>query len=101
MNGNIYMQDIKGSISTGPGDIPNIVSWTLAHCIWRSSFMYLPDSFLHPLRTVFDAWPVRRQTNGCIHSNRASSPLVRCQIILLGTEEHACGTTWAGSLHGR
>jgi len=33
---------------------------------------------------VCDAWPVRRQTYGYLPSRRASPPLDRYQIILLG-----------------
>jgi len=43
---------------------------------------------------VCDAWPVRRQTYGYLPSRRASPPVDRYQIVLLGDRGTCVRTTW-------
>ena len=49
---------------------------------------------------VCDAWPVRRQTYGYLPSRKASPPIGRYQIILLG-DRGTCVLTTCPGLHSR
>ena len=75
---------ICGGDSLRRGAISSVCTFTFT-CRWRTT-------------NVCDAWPVRRQTYGCLPSRKASLPIGWYQIILLG-DRGTCVLTTCPGLH--